>query len=238
MSKKTIALLLKSPMQAWGIDSRFKHRTTFTYPTKSAVVGIICAAMGIDKYAPEANAKLKNLCDCKFYSYQLHPSTEKELEKYKNTPILIDYHTIGGGYNKSKPLHIGFALAKEDDKLTILTYRSYIQDACFAVLLTYQQELAEKVSEALKNPVWGMWLGRKSCIPSVPIYAGIYDSPENALDLAIEKLNRVGTIKYKVGSILFESTNFDDYETAIQDIPIDFKNRVFAHRNIQIDADI
>ena len=81
MSKKTIALLLKSPMQAWGIDSRFKHRTTFTYPTKSAVVGIICAAMGIDKYAPEANAKLKDLCDCKFYSYQLHPSTEKDLSK-------------------------------------------------------------------------------------------------------------------------------------------------------------
>lgn len=244
MSKKTIAFLLKSPMQAWGIDSRFIHRTTFTYPTKSAVIGIICAAMGIDKYLSDANAKLKDLCECEFCAYQLQPLEKKESARFETIPTLSDFHTIGGGYNKSNPLHKGFALRKEGNKLTygeaILTYRTYIQDSCFVALLTYPNEIAEKISGALKNPVWGVWLGRKSCIPSVPIFGGLYESSEDALSSAIKKLNITESIKYKIGSKLLEAESFDDTDTSIQDIPIDFRNRIFASRNVQIDpnADI
>ena len=42
-------LMLDGPMQSWGFASRFQRRTTGMHPTKSGVIGLICAAMGLPK---------------------------------------------------------------------------------------------------------------------------------------------------------------------------------------------
>lgn len=44
---KTILLKFAGPMQSWGTDSHFETRHTDLYPSKSAVVGLIGAALGI-----------------------------------------------------------------------------------------------------------------------------------------------------------------------------------------------
>ena len=44
-----LALLLDGPLQSWGFSSRFQRRTTGLHPTKSGVIGMICAAMGLAK---------------------------------------------------------------------------------------------------------------------------------------------------------------------------------------------
>lgn len=36
-------------MQSWGTRSRFDHRETWPYPTKSGVVGLLAAALGRDR---------------------------------------------------------------------------------------------------------------------------------------------------------------------------------------------
>ena len=48
-SNAYLALLLDAPLQSWGFASRFQRRTTGLHPTKSGVIGLICAAMGIGK---------------------------------------------------------------------------------------------------------------------------------------------------------------------------------------------
>ena len=42
----TLLLRLASPMQSWGLDSKFERRGTMREPTKSGVIGMLAAAMG------------------------------------------------------------------------------------------------------------------------------------------------------------------------------------------------
>ena len=45
----TLLLRLVGPMQSWGTTSRFDQRDTGKEPSKSGVVGLLAAAMGIDR---------------------------------------------------------------------------------------------------------------------------------------------------------------------------------------------
>ena len=45
----TLLLRLMGPMQSWGTTSRFDQRDTGKEPSKSGVIGLIAAAMGIDR---------------------------------------------------------------------------------------------------------------------------------------------------------------------------------------------
>ena len=45
----TLLLRLAAPLQAWGSDSKFNIRSTGREPTKSGVIGMIAAAMGIQR---------------------------------------------------------------------------------------------------------------------------------------------------------------------------------------------
>lgn len=45
----TLLLKLAGPLQSWGSDSRYETRRTERIPTKSGVIGMIGAALGIDR---------------------------------------------------------------------------------------------------------------------------------------------------------------------------------------------
>lgn len=57
----TLLIPLVGPMQAWGSRSRFSDRDTHREPTKSGVIGLLCAALG----RPRA-ASLEDLCALRF----------------------------------------------------------------------------------------------------------------------------------------------------------------------------
>ena len=44
-----LALMLDAPLMSWGFSSRFQRRTTALHPTRSGIIGMICAALGVDK---------------------------------------------------------------------------------------------------------------------------------------------------------------------------------------------
>ena len=56
-----LVLYFDSPMQAWGYQSRFNRRTSLSYPTKSGVIGLLCAAIGVPKLDTERLAELSLL---------------------------------------------------------------------------------------------------------------------------------------------------------------------------------
>ena len=45
----TLLLRLVGPMQSWGTTSRFDQRDTGKEPSKSGVIGLLAAALGIDR---------------------------------------------------------------------------------------------------------------------------------------------------------------------------------------------
>lgn len=51
----TLLLRLAAPIQSWGSDSKFEHRTTQREPTKSGVIGLIAAALGMSREEPLDN---------------------------------------------------------------------------------------------------------------------------------------------------------------------------------------
>src|SRR5712692_521740 len=90
-----LALLLDGPLQSWGFASRFQRRTTGLHPTKSGVIGLICAAMGLPKGSLEERDALPKLAALKMSSIAIPRET---LSSGKTLPILRldDYHTVLG----------------------------------------------------------------------------------------------------------------------------------------------
>lgn len=155
-----LALLLDGPMQSWGHTSRFERRTTALHPTRSGVLGLVAAALGIDKYGPGEPAQIARFEALRVTTVKL----EKRNGRGQELPIqrLEDYHTVTG---------IRRASGKVDLEATVQTYRHYLLDARFGVLLEGPAVLLEEIAAALRNPKWGLWLGRKSCLPATPVLA-------------------------------------------------------------------
>lgn len=58
---KTIIIKFSGPLQSWGIGSNFENRDTSRYPTKSAVIGMICGAFGYRRDETEKIQRLNEL---------------------------------------------------------------------------------------------------------------------------------------------------------------------------------
>lgn len=155
-----MALLLDGPMQSWGHASRFERRTTALHPTRSGVLGLIAAALGIDKHAADEPAQLERFKALFFTTVKL----DRQTTRGDKLPIqrLEDYHTVTG---------IRRASDKVDKDATVQTYRHYLLDARFGVLLEGPAALLDEIAAAVRNPKWGVWLGRKSCLPATPVLA-------------------------------------------------------------------
>lgn len=160
-----LILHLDSPLQSWGVDSKFQHRSAGSAPSKSAICGMVCAACGAAKEsAAEAEiisqfSQLKMDCFC-----------------LKNGGILVDFHTVQNFRRAS---------GKIDAKDTVLTNRHYWQGSRYNVILrSKNKEFLTCVHSALQNPVWGVWLGRKCCIPAAPIIQEPIMVYEEALKIA------------------------------------------------------
>lgn len=146
MSKHTLLFRLVGPMQAWGTQSRFTHRDTGREPSKSGVVGLICAALGRTRDQPVDDlAALK-----------MGVRVDRE------GIMCRDYHTARD-------------CVKADGspgKDAVVSERYYLADAAFIVGLEGDDDdrpLLSQIQAALASPRWQLCLGRKSFLPAEPI---------------------------------------------------------------------
>jgi CRISPR system Cascade subunit CasD len=141
-----LLLRLAGPMQSWGTQSRFTHRDTDLEPSKSGVIGLLCAAMGKPRGDLTAIKELAGL--------------KMGIRVDRQGILKRDYHTAqniakaGGGPSKDCEI----------------SNRFYLADACFLIGLLGEQNLLENVQKSLANPFWQMYLGRKSFVPGLPVY--------------------------------------------------------------------
>jgi len=143
-------------MQSWGTTSRFDHRDTGKEPSKSGVIGLLAAALGIDR---ETWTDLEPLTHLSMGVRHDRPGVPKR-----------DYQTAQ---------HI---ISADHAKIheTAVTIREYLADAAFLVALEGDDRtLLKKIYAALQNPVWTLALGRKSYAPTESIWMndGLQDAP-------------------------------------------------------------
>lgn len=142
-------------MQAWGMRSLFQRRSAGTAPTKSAICGMVCAALGVEKQSEEEKAVIRE-----FNSVLMSSFSPCHREKAHGC-ILRDFHTVQ---------NTRAAKDKQAKQNTVVTEREYWLDRKFIVLLeSANKTFLEQVAEALRNPKWGIWFGRKCCIPAEPL---------------------------------------------------------------------
>ena len=132
-------------MQSWGTKSRFDERDTELEPSKSGVIGLLCAALGVDRGETEPVLELAEL------PMGVRVDREGILQR--------DYHTA--------------QKIEEDGRVrdTVVSHRYFLSDAVFLVgLEDSDRGKLESVHAALKNPCWPLSLGRKSFVPSRPVW--------------------------------------------------------------------
>lgn len=206
----TLLLRLAAPLQAWGDECKFEMRRTMSFPTKSGVLGMLAAAMG--------------------YSRDIVPP---ELNQLKfgirvdcEGKIRTDYQTV---------------INTEDRKKSYVTRREYLEDAIFlAGLESEDVDYLQQLEQALLSPVYPLYLGRRSCPPTMPLVLGIRET-----DLLTSLRNedwlfpvwRQRKMKNSSDCRLRIIADCDPTEngTILRDVPVSFsrQHRKFGWRNVK-----
>jgi CRISPR system Cascade subunit CasD len=215
LEKSFLALLLEGPLQSWGFDSQYNRRNTGLMPTKSAVVGMCCATLGFPRGSSEEKALLDRFINVRMTAIAMpRKGGNNELPVRR----LQDYHTVRNtktAEGKNKDCHI--------------THRQYLTESSFGVLLEGDSTLLKQVAAALENPVWGVWLGRKTCIPTAPVLAGLKTDRNAALQLLIGERPLESFTRQE------DVDNFADGRDSLPDMPVSFatERRLFSPRRVK-----
>ncbi|HNT77099.1 MAG TPA: type I-E CRISPR-associated protein Cas5/CasD [Anaerolineae bacterium] len=161
MAANTLFLQIEGPLQSWGERAWWSVRDTAPEPTKSGIVGLLGCALGVrdDETLRALSKQLRMGVRCDQPGRQL-----------------VDYHTVGGGYDEptlltaeGKPKKIPSSGAPHTEQ----TWRSYLCDAAFLVALQGSPELIAQLAAAIQSPHWPIYLGRKACVPTRPPFDGV-----------------------------------------------------------------
>lgn len=212
-NRSFLALFFDAPLLSFGGESKFDRRDTLGFPSRGAVTGLVAAALGIDWRDRAGLARLAELAMVSI-AFPDAPGT-----------LLIDYHTVGGGYPKSSQRNVPISANVSSHK-TAETFRAYLADGKFAAILSGDSAFLAEIGEALRNPVWGGWIGRKHCIPATPVFQGVFDTESDALEklcsLAGDRMPRIWeeSAPDTPGAMLYSDT------------PVDFSRREFRFRAV------
>lgn len=155
---------LYGPMAAWGDIAVGEYRPSFAHPSKSAIVGLLAAALGIRRDEEDRHIKLANSC---LFAVRVDSMGL----------LLRDYHTTQVPSTKRGVVH--YTRKSElvsDDQNTILSNRDYRCDAVYTIAISMVEDAPLSVAElavALQKPVFALYLGRKSCPLALPVHPQI-----------------------------------------------------------------
>lgn len=214
-----LALRLQGPLQSWGFDSQYNRRNTGLMPTKSAIAGICCAALGYGRGTGQEQEFLASFTNVRMTAIAIPRTIDRKGKPHKlEVRRLQDYHTVQNTRRATGAINTD----------CVLTHRQYLTDAAFGVLLEGDAGVLAAIADALKNPVWGVWLGRKSCIPTAPVLIGVRASRDEALQLLIGDASLDSYIRQ------IEVKNFADGRDSLPDMPLSFasEKRAFSPRRV------
>jgi CRISPR system Cascade subunit CasD len=197
---------LYGPLAAWGEIAVGEERPVANRPGRSALLGLLAAALGIERVDEQAHKKLADgygLAVCvdnpglpilDFHTVQSPPRVA-----LKNLPHATRRDEIFAleNYNRKNSKSVG----------TLVSRRSYRQDGFWRVAVWETQNAPfslNKLRHALCFPAFCLYLGRKACPPAIPLAPRIVkaENPAEAIDKAdhINEADYVtdGALKRKV----------------------------------------
>ena len=213
---KSVLLRLEGPMQSWGTASRFEIRDTQLEPSKSGVLGLVGAALGVARDDREQLARLAGLAMAVLVA--------------KPGILRSDYQTAGGGNWPGRKRYGVYKASGAASGDATLSTRHYLADASFLVALSGDEPFVTQIDSALRAPRWTLWLGRKGYVATRPIAAGLVDG--NAADALRRHASMSAEIREPLRLVV--ETGMADGEVRM-DVPVDFTpdHREFGIRYVR-----
>ena len=198
MGKPVLLLRLEGPLQSWGGRARWDVRDTRAEPTKSGVIGLLGCALGYER----GDVRLEELDRALRFGVRVE-APGQVMEDYQTVTGYLT--TAQGGYKitnlkgkvegktkRSKESTFDLLDRLREDSTvtpsTVISPRFYLEDAAFLVGFEARADanntLLESCAFALQNPRWTLFLGRKACVPTRPIFEALtedYEGLEEAL---------------------------------------------------------
>lgn len=210
-----LLLRLAGPMQSWGVQSRFTVRDTGLEPSKSGVVGLMCAALGRPRTEP--------IDDLAELAMGVRADQEGTLQR--------DYHTAGRE-------GILRASGKVERTTLVVSNRYYLADARFLVGLESDDlTLLRRLHVALRDPHWFLYLGRKAFVPGEPVWLQDGLNERIGLRMALGSYPWLGNDRRRWETLEQMRTVTEDPDGAEvrPDQPLSFAERRFAPRRVRTD---
>lgn len=165
---KFLLFQIYAPLVSWGEIAVGGERQSARHPSKSAIIGLVAAALGIRR---EEEERLSSLANALGFSVELHSAGS----------ILKDYHTTQVPKKEGKVVHYtrrSELLAPSDKIGTILSSREYRCDALAIVAIYLKDDTftLDEIQKSLREPTFHLYFGRKSSAPALPLAPKIVES--------------------------------------------------------------
>ncbi|MFQ5673203.1 MAG: type I-E CRISPR-associated protein Cas5/CasD [Nitrospinales bacterium] len=206
-----LILKLQGVMQAWGKHTFEDYRPSELFPTRSGLVGLLAACLGLNWEEYQEQQKLSES-----FRYAVRVDKRKgPVEK------ITDYHTILNARKVDGSINTN----------AVVSRREYLCDAEFTVALEFFKGAnygLDKIKEAVQRPYYTPFLGRRSCPLTRPLYEDTAraENLHAALDL----------ISPRKGTIYSELEDGSPNRLTVRDVPAFNGRRQFATRTIYIHA--
>lgn len=214
-----LIMRLDGPMQAWGTHTFEDFRPSNLFPTRSGLLGLLGACLGLERHDHAGLARLSASAEfaVRVDREALRPSTNSPVPK--KAIKLPDYHTVREARRVNRP-------PKQGE--TIQSWREYLFDAAFTVAVGSKPDapisLAE-LAEALRRPLYTPSLGRRSCPPARPLLEGLYEA-ENTLAALAQAT--------PAGGLIYSESDISGQPIRLRDVPMHGHTRQFGTRLIYL----
>lgn len=169
---------LQAPLSSWGEPAVGEFRGTAEHPSQSALVGLIGAALGVDRNDEAAHAALRD-----GYGFAVGLQSAGSLLRDYHTAQVPSRSALKGRPHATRRDELA---VPKPDLSTILSTRDYRQNA--GSLVAVQPRTSHSppyplptLAAALREPLFTLYLGRKACPPAAPLWPQII-AAESAKD--------------------------------------------------------
>ena len=165
---KSFRITLTGHISGFAAPSVGDIRNVSELPTKRGIVGMLGCCCGIKRKDPD----LKEIYD----SISINAFETPGFREYKTFKHLWDIQTARALPDENGDIP-GFPTATIDEKTgkpktknaSVQRFKGYLMDVSFQVIITAANDVADVLFEAVSDPVWIPYLGRKCCMLSEPM---------------------------------------------------------------------
>lgn len=167
MTSQYLLFQLHGPLASWGEIAVGELRGSADHPTRSALLGLVAAALGISRSEEAQQLRLQR-------SYGVGVRVDRA------GTLLIDYHSTQVPKNpSSRDQYTRREELRAGELTAILSRRSYYEDAVYTAALWVDVDdppwSLEDLKAALLAPRFILYLGRRSCPLALPLSPQIID---------------------------------------------------------------